>query len=51
MFVLHCDGILLLELTGSENVVRFPIIISCKHTEKLHQVAFESGTGREPASA
>ena len=41
-------GKLLPELIGSENVVRFPIIISRGHIEKLHQVpAFENEIGRE----
>ena len=49
---LHWDGKPLPELTGSENVVRFPITISCGHNEKLLQVpCLESGTGREQASA
>ena len=48
----HRDGKLLPEIPGSENVNRFPVIISCGHTEKLLQVpALASGTGRERASA
>ena len=39
-------------LTGSENVVRLPIIISCGHIKKLLQVpALKSEIGREQASA
>ena len=45
---LHWDGKLLPQLTGSENVIRFPIAIYCGHTEILFQVrVLESGTGRE----